>query len=189
MCHPELKWQQNGLIIGCCKNHQNTAVEFGECKYHGKNKFSPKAESFAVLAIHSSKKCLVNAVFHDHAWYNINLSAHLSSRDIFTSIPLNMPLFLQNHIVPCYDMNEHEIPSSYHDLTFLFPTNCTELYLYNWNLRDSINNVYFIRKNWHKCKDRVSSLIAYNLKATQIAVKETKKVQAKLDKTQKVCYT
>ena len=66
MTYPKLQWTQQELIIGCCEEHQNTPVEFRECKSHGKDSFSPKAKSFAVLAIHSEHRCLVNAVFHDH---------------------------------------------------------------------------------------------------------------------------
>ena len=97
----QLKWNEQGLIINCCDEHEST--EYGDCDKHPKIEWSD-CTSLSAFAINKAIKNLVLVMFHDHWWRDQCLSNHLSNKNIFVSFPLNETKFGCGDCVPDYSI-------------------------------------------------------------------------------------
>ena len=117
-------------------------------------------------------------MFHDHIWYDKSISNHLDNNEIFISFPCKDTQFLSGNFVPCYDKIDKPQKTCFHDIEWLFPSKCYDLFICNWDCKSSLYNLTPILENWYDCKDKIRIRIdaqinelAIDLNKTQAAVK------------------
>lgn len=94
-------------------------------------------------------------MFHDHTWYDKSLNHHLSNREIFIGFPLSKDAFFKGNSVPCYDKFSKPLSVCFNDIKWLFPVQCHDLFLCDWDCRTPYYNMVPIVQNWYKCRSSI----------------------------------
>ena len=155
-----------GLITNCCDEHKKHGIEYGQCPFH--SKISWNAQSLSAFGVSGDDNDLFLIMFHDHVWYDKSLNAHLSNPLIFIGFPLNQQQWQHGNSVPCYDKYDKPLKLCFNDIKWIFPVQCHEMFLHNWDCRTPYHNLRPVVENWYNCCTQFESVVKLNNKINKI---------------------
>ena len=171
--HDKFKFNEDGYIIGCCNKHGKNGVEYGECENHPKSTILGTGKSFCLPGMNTKHDTFGLIMFHDHTWHDKSLSNHLCNDEIFITFPLNEIAWISGDIKTIYNKHEHPIKTAANDIKFLWPSSCTNVWLVNWNMRDSYQQCTPIIQDWYKAKTFIANRLKNHLKELEKTISES----------------